>query len=382
MTSVRVREGDWFVPNEVPLNSGMVAIIGARGSGKTALADVIAAATDGLVTVSDRSFLARAQRLLRDELGEVIWDNGEVSEAYLAKAVTQNRQESGPRVQYLSQQFVDQLCSAERVTDELLEELERVVFQSHAVDERFGCQSFRELLNFRTELSRSHRARQEDAIREFTEELSTERDLAAARPDLEKRAKDLKASLEKDKAARTALLKTAALGDAQQLNAVIASIDRKTIGVDRLRRRRQSLVGLQREASNFRSRSGPATWEQLKDKYSESGLQEAEWDAFRTDFRGDVDALVTKALAAADRELKASVGEAITPAETASPIKTTLLKPDITMDDQPLRLLEAERERMQALMGIDTENAKVLGRLTERITQQEGPSRRLDARPA
>lgn len=378
MTSVRVREGDWFVPNEVPLNSGMVAIIGARGSGKTALADVIAAATDGLGTVSDRSFLARAQRLLRDELGEVIWDNGEVSEASLAEAVTQDRRTGGPHVQYLSQQFVDQLCSAERVTDELLEELERVVFQSHAVDERFGCQSFRELLNFRTELIRSHRARQEDAIRAFTEELSTERDLAAARPDLEKRAKDVKASLEKDKAARTALLKTAALGDAQQLNAVIASIDRKTVGVDRLRRRRQSLVGLQREASDFRSRSGPAIWEQLKDKYSESGLQEAEWDAFRTDFRGDVDALVTKALAATDRELKASVGEAITPTEAASPSKTTLLKPDIAMDDQPLRLLEAERERLQALMGIDSENAKVLGRLTERITQQEGALAQLE----
>ena len=41
--SVTVSGADWVATPEIPLAPGLVAIIGARGSGKTALADLIAA---------------------------------------------------------------------------------------------------------------------------------------------------------------------------------------------------------------------------------------------------------------------------------------------------------------------------------------------------
>ena len=57
----------------LPLNPGLVAIIGARGSGKTALADVIAAGCDAILPSGwdadeniSPSFLARARRLIGD----------------------------------------------------------------------------------------------------------------------------------------------------------------------------------------------------------------------------------------------------------------------------------------------------------------------------
>src|SRR5258706_15865613 len=40
--SVKITNAVWMVPPEISLNSGMIAIIGARGSGKTALADALA----------------------------------------------------------------------------------------------------------------------------------------------------------------------------------------------------------------------------------------------------------------------------------------------------------------------------------------------------
>ena len=44
LKAVSVDRPDWFGSGTVPLNSGLVAIIGSRGSGKTALADLIAVA--------------------------------------------------------------------------------------------------------------------------------------------------------------------------------------------------------------------------------------------------------------------------------------------------------------------------------------------------
>ena len=43
ISHIRIDNADWAVTPDIPLNPGLVAIIGARGSGKTALVDVIAA---------------------------------------------------------------------------------------------------------------------------------------------------------------------------------------------------------------------------------------------------------------------------------------------------------------------------------------------------
>ena len=47
-----ITDAPWAVTPTVPLNSGLVAIVGARGSGKTALADVIAAGCDAISSVA------------------------------------------------------------------------------------------------------------------------------------------------------------------------------------------------------------------------------------------------------------------------------------------------------------------------------------------
>ena len=50
ISQVEITDAPWAATPTIPLNPGLVAIIGARGSGKTALADVIAAGCDAITS--------------------------------------------------------------------------------------------------------------------------------------------------------------------------------------------------------------------------------------------------------------------------------------------------------------------------------------------
>ncbi len=73
ISSLTVDGAVWMGAAEIPLNSGLVTIIGARGSGKTALAEMIATGCDGIPesvwnndASHNSSFLTRANRHLGD----------------------------------------------------------------------------------------------------------------------------------------------------------------------------------------------------------------------------------------------------------------------------------------------------------------------------
>src|SRR5262249_46600759 len=80
ISHIRIDNADWAITPDIPLNPGLVAIIGARGSGKTALTDVIAAGCDAISLSGwdadeniSPSFLARARRLIRDASTTLTW---------------------------------------------------------------------------------------------------------------------------------------------------------------------------------------------------------------------------------------------------------------------------------------------------------------------
>ena len=52
ISHVSITDADWVETPEVPLNPGLVAVIGARGSGKTALVDMIAAGCDSITPMA------------------------------------------------------------------------------------------------------------------------------------------------------------------------------------------------------------------------------------------------------------------------------------------------------------------------------------------
>ena len=83
ISHVRIDNADWATTPDIPLNPGLVAIIGARGSGKTALADVIAAGCDAISDEAwdaeewaNPSFLLRARPLVGHGKVKVSWAAG------------------------------------------------------------------------------------------------------------------------------------------------------------------------------------------------------------------------------------------------------------------------------------------------------------------
>ena len=74
-----IENAPWAQTPTLSLNPGLVAIIGARGSGKTALADMIAAGMPNFLTRSSRerpSFLVRAQEHLSGSRLKLKWLSG------------------------------------------------------------------------------------------------------------------------------------------------------------------------------------------------------------------------------------------------------------------------------------------------------------------
>jgi hypothetical protein len=104
-----------------------------------------------------------------------------------------------PHVQYLSQQFVDRLCSAEGLDDALVMEIERVIFSAHPLEDRFSADSFNELLAIRLEGSREKRGRQQDTLGKASATLTDERAKKDGLKALEKDRDERKRAIEKDK---------------------------------------------------------------------------------------------------------------------------------------------------------------------------------------
>jgi hypothetical protein len=180
ISQVRILNAPWMRTPVIPLNPGLVAIIGARGSGKTALADMIAAGCD---SISDEtwnaeesanpSFLVRARSLIGQGQVTVSWAAGEPSTRSLDGSDA-NAPFSYERVRYLSQQFVEDLCSSSGLTDGLLREIERVIFDAHPDHARDGALNFTELLEHRASRHRLARDREAEAVSLMSERISTE----------------------------------------------------------------------------------------------------------------------------------------------------------------------------------------------------------------
>lgn len=136
-----------FQTQTLSLNQGLIAIIGEKGSGKTALADAIALAAGA--RRSRESFLDRAGHLLDGFRSTIVWADDHVSERALDNTDPMAG-DSNPEVRYLSQQFVDDLCSDRTPESALRREIESVVFQHVPGDQTLGAGNFSDLRDMRT----------------------------------------------------------------------------------------------------------------------------------------------------------------------------------------------------------------------------------------
>jgi len=180
ISHVKIEDADWASTPDIPLNPGLVAIIGARGSGKTALADVIAAGCDAITPAAwgadenvSPSFLARARMLIGDATTTLTWGGGATVTRFL-DGRDANGHMAFPRARYLSQQFVEELCSAKGVSDGVVGEIERVIFEAHSLDDREWAVDFAQLREQQTSRFQQARNRETEAISDLSDRIATE----------------------------------------------------------------------------------------------------------------------------------------------------------------------------------------------------------------
>ena len=141
----------WFDGVDLPLNPELVAVIGNRGMGKSALLDSIALAGNAPRPSKELSFL-RPFQAARGNLAESFavtldWYTAETGSAV---PLSSSYDETSPsRVKHLPQHFIDVLCNEEQGQFE--QEIERVVFSHVEEDERLGCQSLSDLIEYRSQ---------------------------------------------------------------------------------------------------------------------------------------------------------------------------------------------------------------------------------------
>lgn len=373
ISSVELLGADWAETPKLALNPGLVAIIGARGSGKTALADAIAAGCDATADrLSNASFIVRARDHLYGAGVKLTWETGDPSE----RPLVQDSYDPSlyPRARYLSQKFVEELCSADGLKDELLREIDRVIFEAHPTLDRDGATDFDELLDLRTSVLRDNRARDEDAIANLSDQISSEREKQGQIARLQSQITQKEALVAGYLKNRDSLVSTGSAERVARMKEVSDAADYVRTQIRLWTQEGQALRSLQNDVSDFRITRAPIALRAAKQSFSGAHLKDDEWEVFRQTYSGDVDGTVADRLTKANRQIEIWRGQQ--PAVKADD-NLPYIEDGAQLRESSLGLLEAELGRIQRLINVDADTANRLRTITTRIGEENAALARL-----
>ena len=156
--------GRWFKNEEILFGTELVSIIGNKGSGKSALTDII-----GLLGNSQNQILSNtagkskemfsflnSEKFLRKKLasnfeGKIRWRDGTQQKKNLSDGSNPNLPEN---VEYLPQKYLERIC-ADISDNRFRKKLNSVVFRYVARSERYGKSSLEDLIDFLTKESKT-----------------------------------------------------------------------------------------------------------------------------------------------------------------------------------------------------------------------------------
>ena len=382
ISSLEAIDAPWLRTPFVPLNAGLVTIIGARGSGKTALADMIAAGCDSVPDESwtanewaNPSFLVRARPLLGDGKVKVSWAAGDPSVRSLDGSDA-NGALTYPRIRYLSQQFVEHLCTANGMTDELLREMERVIFEAHPEDERDNTVDFAELRELRSERHHLARQREADAVADISERISVELEKRNLVPSLKGQTRQKQGLLSGYTEDRAKLVSPGSEDRAKRHTEIAGAANAARQRLRTFTNQRQTLFALQDEVHGFRRNKAPQLLRQTQSRHSNSGMSDNHWGSFILNYRGNVDELLTGNIKGTDAEIAELKGNAPPTGDPAVP----LFADDADLSRLPLSLLEAEMARLERLVSADREIQRQYAAVSNVIAKETAALERLTAK--
>lgn len=148
--SPKNKNENWF-DFSLPLNSGLVSIIGNKGSGKSALSDMIALLTN-CKTIEHASFLSKERfkkenkKYASDYVGRLEWADGKQDEYISIDSVPSVS--SIENAQYLPQRYIEVVCND--LGDAFKDEINSVIFSYVDPTERGDATTLEELINKKT----------------------------------------------------------------------------------------------------------------------------------------------------------------------------------------------------------------------------------------
>ena len=367
LAEVRLTDAPWALTPVLPLNPGLIAIIGARGSGKTALADAIAHGCDATDDAPEPlSFLARARPLLGGSGVRLSWGDGTIDARPLDGSDDPDVSDY-PKARYLSQQFVDTLCSADGMTDALLLEVERVVFEAHSPDTRDGAINFNDLLGARVSRHRLARMREEEALVTLSDQIGTEIEKTKGVAALTKQVEAKRQIVDRYTGDRRRLVSKGSEARALRLTEVATAAEAASGKVRWFLNREAALLTLRDEVADLRGSRAPATLRATKARHLASHIADPDWAAFLLNYSGDVDALVAAEIGKAKAGATSWRGTSPAPnMDLAAPLVAE--GADLTRQTQAL--LDAEVTRLTKLVAFDADTQKRFAALTQRIASE------------
>ena len=364
---VRIENAPWVKTPVVDLNAGLTAVIGGRGSGKTALVDAIAAGCGSYEESKESpSFLARAKEHLSGSQVVVKWSSGEVSPGRALDAPGDPSSDAHPRARYLSQQFVEDLCSIEGMP-KLIAEIERVIFEAHPSLEREGAFDFGELRERRAGGHRDTRSREEEALANVSDQIGIEMEKVREVRPLEAQIDGKEKLVARYEMDRKALLPKGDTKTSERLQELVAAAEKVRGYLRTLGNRSASIVRVGNEIRDLRQNRAPEGLRVMKESYRNLGFNEAEWARFLLEYAGDVDGAVAAKSEEVEKSTKAWKGTKPSAALDAS---GTFLPEGADLERTPLAVLEAEIDRVEKLVAVDRESARRVAAVSKRIAEE------------
>lgn len=364
ISAVRFAASDgWFDDVEIPLNPGLVSVIGQKGSGKSALAEIVSYAAESWATDEPGSFLRRAGNHLDNLQVELTWGDGGISRTRLGA-----QQGDGRLVRYLSQKFVERLCAEDHIGGELVREIEAVVFSYIDPTDTLNASSFEELRALRTEGIRAEADRlREEIIRLIREECAL-RDNAAKLPEKKKRIKTLtdeRNGLVKQIPQPATEAEKRVQEELQQRRNALATLQQE---VATEKQKLQKIADIRTRLTAFRSQLSRFSAE-IDAALGEVGIPETEWSAFHPAFPADTEAPLTR------RETALKAGIARKEGTADNPAEGTIRWLNKRIEELQ-KAESADKARQNKIKTIQTRIAQIdteVERVTKEIAQIEGP---------
>lgn len=145
----------WFDGLDIPLNTSLVAIIGNKGNGKSALADILGLCGNThnynvFSFLNDKKFKKIRDNKAQHFDATITWRNGQESTRNLSDVPDKNQKE---KVKYLPQSYLETICVDAESSDFEIE-LRKIIFSRIPQELRLNKNSLDELIEHKTQIIR------------------------------------------------------------------------------------------------------------------------------------------------------------------------------------------------------------------------------------